>query len=80
MRVAMWSQPDELRRLLDDPEPARRAAERLRGRAITLVGIGTSWHAAHHGAWLLDEAGVERGPPTPRTSRPTAPGSRRPTA
>ncbi|MGZ8633411.1 MAG: SIS domain-containing protein, partial [Solirubrobacteraceae bacterium] len=22
-----------------------------------LVGIGTSWHAAHHGAWLLHEAG-----------------------
>jgi glucosamine--fructose-6-phosphate aminotransferase (isomerizing) len=23
------------------------------------VGIGTSWHAAHHGAWLLREAGVD---------------------
>src|SRR3954447_14046394 len=59
MRRALWSQPDELRRLLADPEPADAAAERLRGRGVVLVGIGTSWHAAHHGAWLLREAGVD---------------------
>jgi glucosamine--fructose-6-phosphate aminotransferase (isomerizing) len=23
------------------------------------VGIGTSWHAAHHGAWLLRDAGID---------------------
>ena len=55
----MHSQPDELRRLLTDLEPVQRAAKRLRGRAMLLVGVGSSWHAAHHGAWLLDEAGVE---------------------
>jgi glucosamine--fructose-6-phosphate aminotransferase (isomerizing) len=55
----MWTQPDELRRLLDDPAAARAAAERIRGRRTWLVGIGTSWHAAHHGAWLLREAGVD---------------------
>jgi glucosamine--fructose-6-phosphate aminotransferase (isomerizing) len=54
----MWSQPAELGRLLADPEPARAAAEVLRGRDVALIGIGTSWHAAHHGAWLLAEAGV----------------------
>ncbi len=58
MREAMWSQPGELRRILADPSPSRAAAERLRGRRIWLIGIGTSWHAAHHGAWLLGEAGV----------------------
>ena len=56
MRIAIWSQPAELRRLLADPGPADAAADRLRDREITLVGIGTSWHAAHHGAWLLREA------------------------
>jgi glucosamine--fructose-6-phosphate aminotransferase (isomerizing) len=58
MRETMWSQPGELRRILADPEAADAAAERLRGRRIWLIGIGTSWHAAHHGAWLLGEAGV----------------------
>jgi glucosamine--fructose-6-phosphate aminotransferase (isomerizing) len=58
MRETMWTQPAELRRLLADPGPADAAAERLRGREVTLVGIGTSWHAAHQGAWLLREAGV----------------------
>jgi glutamine---fructose-6-phosphate transaminase (isomerizing) len=59
MREAMWTQPGELARLLADPGPAEAAAERLRGRRLLLVGIGTSWHAAQHGAWLLREAGVE---------------------
>ena len=58
MRAAIWSQPVELRRLLADPEPARAAADRLRGHRVRLIGIGTSWHAAHHGAWLLGEAGI----------------------
>jgi glucosamine--fructose-6-phosphate aminotransferase (isomerizing) len=58
MRPTMESQPDELRRVLADRAPAEAAAETLRGREVLLVGIGTSWHAAQHGAWLLGEAGV----------------------
>jgi glucosamine--fructose-6-phosphate aminotransferase (isomerizing) len=58
MRSTMWTQPDELRRILDDPGPAEAAARRLGGRPILLVGVGTSWHAAQHGAWLLRDAGV----------------------
>ena len=54
----MWSQPEELARLAADVAPAADAAERIRGMEVLLVGIGTSWHAAHHGAWLLREAGV----------------------
>lgn len=59
MRTTMETQPDELRRLLGDADPAQTAAERIAGRRTWLVGIGTSWHAAHHGAWLLGEAGLE---------------------
>jgi glucosamine--fructose-6-phosphate aminotransferase (isomerizing) len=58
MRTTMWSQPEQLARLLADPGPAEAAAERLAGRPILLVGIGTSWHAAQHGAWMLRDAGV----------------------
>ena len=54
----MRSQPEELRRLLADAGPAEAAAARLAGRRVLLVGVGTSWHAAHHGAWMLREAGV----------------------
>jgi glutamine---fructose-6-phosphate transaminase (isomerizing) len=59
MREAMISQPDELARLLADEAPAEAAANPLAGRRVRLIGIGTSWHAAHHGAWLLREAGIE---------------------
>jgi glutamine---fructose-6-phosphate transaminase (isomerizing) len=59
MRDAMVSQPDQLARLLEEDGPAEAAAKRLGGRRIQLIGIGTSWHAAQHGAWLLREAGVE---------------------
>ena len=55
----MWAQPEELSRIVGDPGPADEVAQRLRGRRVLLAGIGTSWHAAHHGAWLLREAGVE---------------------
>jgi glucosamine--fructose-6-phosphate aminotransferase (isomerizing) len=55
----MGTQPDELRRLVDDAEPARAAAQRIAGRRTWLVGIGTSWHAAHHGVWFLREAGLD---------------------
>ena len=59
MRKTMWTQADELKRLLADPGPAETAAQRVRDRRVWLVGIGSSWHAAHHGAWLLREAGVD---------------------
>jgi len=58
MRTALSSQPEELTRLLADVGSVHEAAERVRGRSIVLVGIGTSWHAAQHGAWLLRAAGV----------------------
>jgi glutamine---fructose-6-phosphate transaminase (isomerizing) len=59
MREAMWTQPEELARLLSDAGPAQAVAERLQGRKLLLVGIGTSWHAAQHGVWLLREAGLD---------------------
>lgn len=59
MRRAMESQPEQLSRLLAHPGSAEAAAERLAGRRVRLIGIGTSWHAAHHGAWMLREAGVQ---------------------
>ena len=49
----------ELARLLADTGPAEAAAARLAGRPVLLIGIGSSWHAAHHGAWLLRDAGVD---------------------
>ena len=55
----MRSQPEQLARLLGDPAPAEAAAARLAGRRLLLVGVGSSWHAAHHGAWMLRDAGVE---------------------
>ncbi|WP_027005713.1 SIS domain-containing protein [Conexibacter woesei] len=58
MRTIMESQPAELERVIGDEGPAVAAAEQLRGREVLLVGVGTSWHAAEHGAWLLREAGV----------------------
>jgi glutamine---fructose-6-phosphate transaminase (isomerizing) len=59
MRRTLLSQPDELRRLLASRAQVEAVAERLRGRRLLLVGVGTSWHAAHHGVWLLREAGVK---------------------
>ena len=55
----MWSQPEQLARLVADAGPVEAAASLLAGRRLLLIGIGTSWHAAHHGAWMLREAGVE---------------------
>src|SRR5438105_8036444 len=59
MRETMAGQPAALRALLADAAPVEAAASALAGRPVWLIGIGTSWHAAHHGAWLLREAGVE---------------------
>ena len=73
MREAMWSQPEQLARLLADAGPAEAAATRLQGRRRAAVGIGTSWHAAHHGAWMLREAGVEAEPRARRRRRALRP-------
>ena len=59
MRETMWRQPDDLRRVLGDTEPAERAAGRIAGRRVLISVTGTSWHAANHGAALLRLAGVE---------------------
>lgn len=59
MRTTMWTQPAELRRLVGDPDCARSAADHIADRRIWLVGTGTSWHAAHHGAWMLREANAD---------------------
>jgi len=62
MRDTMSGQPEALARLLADSDPVERAAERLIGRRVLLVGTGTSWHAANMGAWLLRRAGIEAWP------------------
>ncbi len=60
MYETMASQPSELARLLADTAPVDAAASRIRGaKRILLAGTGTSWHAAHHGAYLLRAAGRE---------------------
>jgi glutamine---fructose-6-phosphate transaminase (isomerizing) len=61
MYQTMHRQPSDLRRLLDGGwGPAREAADRLAGaRRIFTVGIGTSYHAALVGAWLLRGAGFD---------------------
>lgn len=55
----MGSQPEQLARLLADAEAVEACASGLAGRRILLIGVGTSWHAAHHGAWMLRDAGVD---------------------
>ena len=62
MRETMWAQPGELGRLLADDAAIPMLAERLRGRHVLLVGTGTSWHAAGHGAFLLRLAGLQAWP------------------
>lgn len=54
-------QPEELRRLLSEGwEQAAEAAERLQSaRRVYTVGIGTSYHAALVGSWLLRTAGYD---------------------
>jgi glutamine---fructose-6-phosphate transaminase (isomerizing) len=61
MYRTMHRQPDEVRRLLAAGwEPARQAADRLVGATrVFLVGIGTSYHAALVGSWLLRAAGSD---------------------
>ena len=62
MRATMDRQPDDLRRLLADPDPVREAAARIAGHRLLLVGTGTSFHAANQAAWLLRAARVEAWP------------------
>jgi glutamine---fructose-6-phosphate transaminase (isomerizing) len=61
MYQTMHRQPDDVRRLLDTGWPAaQEAAQRLSGAArVFTVGIGTSYHAALVGAWLLRAAGTD---------------------
>lgn len=61
MYQTMHRQPNDLRRLLSTGwEPARQAAQMLESASrIFVVGIGTSYHAAQMGAWLLSAAGSD---------------------
>ncbi len=61
MYQTMHRQPADLRRLLATGwAPARQAAERLAGAGrLFVVGIGTSYHAALVGGWLLRAAGAD---------------------
>jgi len=59
MATTMRRQPDELRRILADWEPAEAGAARIAGRRVYVVGTGTSWHAANQGAYFLRLAGVD---------------------
>jgi glucosamine--fructose-6-phosphate aminotransferase (isomerizing) len=59
MRETMSTQPDVLRRLLDDQRGLKSAAQRLAGRRVLVVGTGTSWHAANQGAWFLRMGGTD---------------------
>jgi len=59
MREAMAAQPQALRHLLADRSAVEAVAERLAGRRVLVVGTGTSWHAAEHGAHLLRLAGLD---------------------
>ena len=61
MYQTMHRQPSDLRRLLQVGwAPAAAAAERLANvRRVFTVGIGTSYHAALVGAWLLRAAGAD---------------------
>ena len=59
MRDTMATQPEALRRILDDQRGLDAAAQRLAGRRVLVVGTGTSWHAANQGAWCLRTAGLD---------------------
>jgi glucosamine--fructose-6-phosphate aminotransferase (isomerizing) len=61
MYQTMHRQPSELARLLREGwEPAMQAADLILGaERIFLVGIGTSYHAALVGEWLLRWVGLE---------------------
>jgi glucosamine--fructose-6-phosphate aminotransferase (isomerizing) len=61
MYQTMHRQPADLRRLLETGwEPARKAGELLAPASrVFVVGVGTSYHAALVGEWLLRAAGMD---------------------
>ncbi len=61
MYQTMHRQPDDVRRLLAEGwGVAKEAAERIASAGrVYLVGIGTSYHAAQIGEWLLRAAGCD---------------------
>jgi glutamine---fructose-6-phosphate transaminase (isomerizing) len=59
MRETMIAQADRLSELLADDAPVEPVADRLRGRRVSVIGTGTSWHAAAQGAYFLRAAGLD---------------------
>src|SRR6266853_4542233 len=59
MRDTMNHQAEALARLVDDEAPVADVADRLRGRRVLAIGIGTSWYAAAQAAALLRAAGLD---------------------
>ena len=60
MYTTMHGQPEALQRVLAEGwEPATAAARLIGRRRVTLTGIGTSFHAALVGSWLLRAAGLD---------------------
>jgi glucosamine--fructose-6-phosphate aminotransferase (isomerizing) len=61
MYQTMHRQPEDLKRLMSEGwEPAKQAAEMLKdSKRVFITGIGTSYHAALMGEWLLKAAGVD---------------------
>jgi glutamine---fructose-6-phosphate transaminase (isomerizing) len=61
MYQTMHRQPEDLRRVLSEGwKPAGQAADRIAGaNRVFVVGIGTSYHAALMGGWLLRAAGMD---------------------
>jgi glucosamine--fructose-6-phosphate aminotransferase (isomerizing) len=64
MYQTMQRQPADIRRLLDEGWAQAEEAVALLApaRRVFVVGIGTSWHAAMVGAWLLRAAGLDARP------------------
>src|SRR5262245_26000352 len=61
MYQTMHRQPEDIRRLVTDGwEQAQQAADLIRDAdRVFVTGIGTSYHAAWVGGWLLREAGLD---------------------
>ncbi|HVH65516.1 MAG TPA: SIS domain-containing protein [Candidatus Acidoferrum sp.] len=60
LRDSILQQPDAVRRLLANGQPARAAADRLRGCSrVFLVGTGTSFHGSLVGQFLFRSIGYD---------------------
>jgi glucosamine--fructose-6-phosphate aminotransferase (isomerizing) len=59
MRQTMDHQAEALAQLVEDEAPVAEVADRLRGRRVLAIGIGTSWYAAAQAAALLRAAGLD---------------------